>query len=162
MASWFGRIVYILEVIERGGELIFFDVTWARNRLLAACTYPAAGYSIGQHAFVSAGRYTAGRIGGADLFKGVAGGGCESNIHGDHGRTEQRFTRTEEMPMPAPAIDNYRPFNSTCSDRRAHSHRTGYACRPVREKVTRLIARMLNKHEVCNRPGHADGGHDDE
>jgi|HubBroStandDraft_1064217.scaffolds.fasta_scaffold91602_2 hypothetical protein len=32
----------------------------------------------------------------------------------------------------------------------------------VREKVTRLIARMLSKHEVCNRPGHADGGHDDE
>jgi hypothetical protein len=32
----------------------------------------------------------------------------------------------------------------------------------VREKVTRLIARMLSKHEVCNRPGLGDGGHDDE
>jgi hypothetical protein len=32
----------------------------------------------------------------------------------------------------------------------------------VREKVTRLIARMLSKHEVCNRPDQADGGHDDE
>jgi len=32
----------------------------------------------------------------------------------------------------------------------------------VREKVTCLIARMLSKHEVRNRPGHADGGHDDE
>ena len=32
----------------------------------------------------------------------------------------------------------------------------------VREKVTRLIARMLGKHEVCHRPGQTDGGHDDE
>ncbi len=32
----------------------------------------------------------------------------------------------------------------------------------VREKVTRLIARMFSKQEVCNRPGQADGGHDDE
>jgi len=32
----------------------------------------------------------------------------------------------------------------------------------VREKVTRLIARMLSKHEVCNRPDQADGDHDDE
>lgn len=32
----------------------------------------------------------------------------------------------------------------------------------VREKVTRLIARMLSKHEVCNLPGHRDGGRDDE
>jgi hypothetical protein len=32
----------------------------------------------------------------------------------------------------------------------------------VREKVTRLIARMLSKHEVCNRPDRADRGHDDE
>ena len=32
----------------------------------------------------------------------------------------------------------------------------------VREKVTRLMARMLSKHEVCNRPDQADGGHDDE
>ena len=32
----------------------------------------------------------------------------------------------------------------------------------VREKVTRLIAQILSKHEVCNRPGHSDGGHDDE
>jgi hypothetical protein len=28
--------------------------------------------------------------------------------------------------------------------------------------VTRLIAQILSKHEVCNRPGHIDGGHDDE
>jgi len=32
----------------------------------------------------------------------------------------------------------------------------------VREKVTRLIARMLSKHEVRNLPGHTDGGRDDE
>jgi hypothetical protein len=32
----------------------------------------------------------------------------------------------------------------------------------VREKVTRLIARMLSKHQVCNLPGHTDGGHDDD
>jgi hypothetical protein len=32
----------------------------------------------------------------------------------------------------------------------------------VQEKVTRLIARMLGKHEVCNLPSHSDGGHDDE
>jgi hypothetical protein len=32
----------------------------------------------------------------------------------------------------------------------------------VREKVTRLIAQILSKHEVCNRPRHTDGGHDDE
>ena len=32
----------------------------------------------------------------------------------------------------------------------------------VREKVTRLIARMLSKHEVCHRSDQADGGHDDE
>lgn len=32
----------------------------------------------------------------------------------------------------------------------------------VREKVTRLIARMLSKHELCNRPDGADGGQDDE
>jgi hypothetical protein len=32
----------------------------------------------------------------------------------------------------------------------------------VREKVTRLIARMLSKHEHCNRQGEADGGPDDE
>jgi hypothetical protein len=32
----------------------------------------------------------------------------------------------------------------------------------VREKVTRLIARMLSKHKVCSRPGRTDGGHDDE
>lgn len=32
----------------------------------------------------------------------------------------------------------------------------------VREKLTRLIARMLSKHEVCNPPGPTDGGRDDE
>jgi hypothetical protein len=32
----------------------------------------------------------------------------------------------------------------------------------VREKVTRLIARMLSKHEVCNLPGQTDGDRDDE
>jgi hypothetical protein len=32
----------------------------------------------------------------------------------------------------------------------------------VREKVTRLIARMLSKHEVCNRRDQAEGGQDDE
>jgi hypothetical protein len=32
----------------------------------------------------------------------------------------------------------------------------------VREKVTRLIARMLSKHEVYNLPGQTDGGDDDE
>jgi hypothetical protein len=32
----------------------------------------------------------------------------------------------------------------------------------VREKVTRLIARMLSKHQVCNLPGHTGGGHDDD
>ncbi len=32
----------------------------------------------------------------------------------------------------------------------------------IREKVTRLIAQILSKHEVCNRPSRTDGGHDDE
>ena len=32
----------------------------------------------------------------------------------------------------------------------------------VREKVTRLIARMLSKREVCNLPSQSDAGHDDE
>jgi hypothetical protein len=32
----------------------------------------------------------------------------------------------------------------------------------VREKVTRLIARMLSKAKVCDRPDHTDGGGDDE
>ncbi len=32
----------------------------------------------------------------------------------------------------------------------------------LREKVTRLIARMLSKHEVCNRPATPAGGQDDE
>jgi hypothetical protein len=32
----------------------------------------------------------------------------------------------------------------------------------VREKVTRLIARMLGKHELCHGSGHTDGGRDDE
>jgi hypothetical protein len=32
----------------------------------------------------------------------------------------------------------------------------------VREKVTRLIAQMLSKHQVCNLPGKIDGGHDNE
>jgi hypothetical protein len=32
----------------------------------------------------------------------------------------------------------------------------------VREKVTRLIARMLSKREVCDLLSHTDGGHDDE
>ena len=30
------------------------------------------------------------------------------------------------------------------------------------EKVTRLIAQMLSKHEVRNRPGQTDGGRDDD
>jgi hypothetical protein len=32
----------------------------------------------------------------------------------------------------------------------------------VREKVTRLIARMLSKAKVCDRPDSSDGGGDDE
>jgi hypothetical protein len=32
----------------------------------------------------------------------------------------------------------------------------------VREKVTRLIARMLSKAKVCDRPDYSDGGGDDE
>lgn len=32
----------------------------------------------------------------------------------------------------------------------------------VREKVMRLIAQMLSKHQVCNLPSRTDGGHDDE
>jgi hypothetical protein len=32
----------------------------------------------------------------------------------------------------------------------------------VREKVTRLIARMLSKQEICNLPDPPDGGRDDE
>ena len=32
----------------------------------------------------------------------------------------------------------------------------------VREKVTRLIARMLSKAKVCGRPDHTDGSGDNE
>ena len=37
-----------------------------------------------------------------------------------------------------------------------------YLSADVREKVTRLIAQMLSKREVCNPPSHTDGGQDDE
>ena len=32
----------------------------------------------------------------------------------------------------------------------------------VREKVTRLMARMLSKAKVCDRPDHTDGSGDNE
>ena len=47
---------------------------------------------------------------------------------------------------------------------RASSQSPDWRClsAEVREKVTRLIARMLSKAKVCGRPDHSDGGGDDE
>jgi hypothetical protein len=57
--------------------------------------------------------------------------------------------------LPTVQLDLFRPSSPQSLD---------WLClsAEVREKVTRLIARMLSKHEVCNRPDQTDGGHDDE
>jgi len=58
-------------------------------------------------------------------------------------------------PLPAVQLDLFHPSGPQPLDWRCLST-------DVREKVTRLIARLLRKHEVCNRPCHTDGGRDDE
>jgi len=57
--------------------------------------------------------------------------------------------------LPTVQLDLFRPSSPQSPD---------WPClsAEVQEKVTRLIAQILSKHEVCNRPGHIDGGHDDE
>jgi len=61
----------------------------------------------------------------------------------------------QNRQLPAVQLDLFRPSSPQPLDWRCLST-------DVREKVTRLIARMLRKHAVCERPGHTDGGRNDE
>jgi len=57
--------------------------------------------------------------------------------------------------LPTVQLDLLRASSSQSPDWRCLSAE-------VREKVTRLIARMLSQAKVCDRPDHSDGGGDDE
>ncbi len=63
--------------------------------------------------------------------------------------------RCRKRQLPTVQLDLFRPSRPQSLD---------WPClsAEVRETVTRLIAQILSKHEVCNRPRHIDGGHDDE
>jgi len=58
-------------------------------------------------------------------------------------------------PLPTVQLDLFRASSPQSPDWRCLSAE-------VREKVTRLMARMLSKAKACDRPDHTDGGGDNE